>query len=159
MIIRWKTSKFIDQWRHAPACDIASTSRRHIYRPQGKVIFSEASVCPPGGCLLGVCVPTSAYLEGGSPSRGDLCLGGAWMESSRWPLQQSVRILLECILVSVFPAEARRESVVVRRRVTCCHLHLDVLRSPDAAHQGRTQRRHHDERLPSQSRGTVQPPL
>ena len=61
--------------------------------------------------------------------------------------------------ISVFLAEARRESVVVRRRVTCCHLHFDVLRSPDAAHQGRTQRRHHDERLPSQSRGTVQPPL
>ena len=81
MIIRWKITKFIYLRRHVPACDITSTSRRHIYRPQGKVIFSEVSFCPPESEVptRGVC----AYfcLLVGSPSGGGGSLSrDAWME-------------------------------------------------------------------------------
>ena len=63
------------------------------YRPQGKVMFSEASVCslslqrgdPPG---------QRPPLNRDPPGQRPL-----WTETPRQPLQRSVRILLECILV------------------------------------------------------------
>ena len=57
----WKTS-----WFSQGACEAHEFfSCSHFYRPQGKVMFSEAFVCPQG-----------VYLQcGGSASGGGICLG------------------------------------------------------------------------------------
>ena len=68
------------------------------YRSQGKVMFSEASVCSRGG------LPS----EGQRPLWIEIPLDREpplqrppGKENPRWPLQRSVRILLECILVFI----------------------------------------------------------
>ena len=76
------------------------------YRPQGKVMFSQVSVCPQG---RGGCLPSGKR----SPLDRDL-LGRnmgqdrkwhhtpSWYWHLLWPLQRLIRILLECILVLKF---------------------------------------------------------
>ena len=47
-----------------------------------------------GACMVGVCMASGACMAGGMHGEGR-----AWQE--RQPLQQMVRILLECILVYI----------------------------------------------------------
>ena len=64
-------------------------------------MFSQASFCPQGASMAkGVCVVKGGGMhgEGGACMvKGSFMAGGAWQE--RRPLQRTVRILLECILV------------------------------------------------------------
>ena len=55
-------------------------------------------VCMVGPCVTGVCM--AGCMAGGCMWRGHVWQGVAWQEKR--PLQQAVRILLECILVSTF---------------------------------------------------------
>ena len=82
----------------------------------GKVMFSQACVknsvymrghvwqgCVCGGpCVTRACMAGGVWGMHGGGSKACLVGGGgrAWQE--RWPLQRTVRTLLECILVSLF---------------------------------------------------------
>ena len=70
-------------------------------------MFSLVSVYPQGACVVkGACMAgglhvwghawQGACVVGGVHSRGECVAGG----SVRWPLQRTVRILLECIPVN-----------------------------------------------------------
>ena len=69
------------------------------------ILFTGGSMCGRWACVAGVCVCGGVCawghawqgicVAGGCAYGGSMC---AWQE--RWPLQRTVRILLECILVT-----------------------------------------------------------
>ena len=73
-------------------------------------MFSQASVCPQGRGMhgKGVCIVRGVHGRGGVHCRGHAwqgcalqgaCMAGGCAWQQRRPLQRTVRILLECILV------------------------------------------------------------
>ena len=52
------------------------------------------------GCVVGGMCGHGVCMAGGHAWPGGMCGRGGYVWQVRWPLQQTVRILLECILVA-----------------------------------------------------------
>ena len=85
LLMKSRMYPFRKMFMWAPFVYLLSAVKK-ILPYQGKVICSQASVCPRGGAWQGVC------------GKG-LDWWGTWVQE-RWSLKQAVPIPLECILVT-----------------------------------------------------------
>ena len=87
LLTKSRMDPFRKMFMWAPFVYLLSAVKK-ILPYQGKVIFSQASVCPRGGACMA-----------GGVRQGGHAWWGTWVQE-RWPLKRAVPILLECILIT-----------------------------------------------------------